>query len=63
LYRENYNAFPQSVDTAKLMATGFELTYPYYTKETVRHVVEEFTKQGLWPTATGPLPYETSGGE
>jgi nucleoside-diphosphate-sugar epimerase len=55
-YAEYYKANPIAVDSSKLQALGFELKYPKYCKETVGHVVEEFTKQGLWPTAKGTLP-------
>jgi hypothetical protein len=59
-YKEYYNNLSMALDTTKLRKTGFQWTFPHYCGETAKQFADEFIKQGLWPTATGPLPFASS---
>jgi hypothetical protein len=55
-YKDNYRLYAIHLDISKLLQTGFTFQYEAFTAESNRTTIEEFTRQGVWPTATGPLP-------
>jgi hypothetical protein len=55
-YKEMFISYPLVVDVSKLRATGFQWRRPRLTPEAMREFINEFTLQGMWPLATGPLP-------
>jgi nucleoside-diphosphate-sugar epimerase len=55
-YRESVSPAAIAVSNARLVATGFTFKYPVLTANALRQTIYEFTKQGVWPTATGPIP-------